>query len=315
MHKNTMKRIISYLLLSLFFFIMITGCSSSSSTQNNFEHIRPEYETAFYFDLFTAASKDSPRNGIIELQNYDDDICFQVENAGKERQLAVQIFIDCKLMPIIIDGIEYETFTIDSGEALSEVYSFKLAEPLDTNTNHSMLAILIADTDTSTSQADFEVTDQYSIALDHILMFGEDLPMAQADYGYEEVGLVTEYQSTGLLLNTDIENNTRSVPERQITVHPGEEFSLQYQVGGYPDCEEVAVIITIGLKQAQINNQDYILCQVKDGELVHGVANLKAPLEAGEYEIMGWAVKDPFGTDKSEYIPLDAAYRFTLTVE
>ncbi len=315
MRKNIMKRIISCLLLSLFSLIMIAGCSSSSSTQSSLEHLQPGYATGYYFDVFTPASKDSPRNGIIELQNYNDEICFQIENAGQERQLGVQIFIDCKLASIIIDDTEYETFTIDAGESLSKIYSFKLAEPLDTNTNHSMVAILIAGADIYTAQAEFEMTDRYSIALDHVLMFGKDLPMAQADYDYEEVGLVTEYQSTGLLLNTDIKNNTRAIPERELTVHPEEAFSLQYQVGGYEDCEEVAIIITIGLKQAKINNQDYILCQVKDGELIHGVADLKAPTEAGKYEIMGWAVKDPFDTDKSEYFPLDAAYRFTLTVK
>ena len=314
MNTDFKKQIAPWLLLSVLFLTMITSCSSTpTTTQGNLEHIQTGY--SYYFDVFTPASKDSPRNGIIELQDYDDDIYFQIENAGQKRQFAVQIFIDCRLTPVIINGIEYETFIIDSDEILSEVYSFKLAEPLDTNKNHSMLAILIAGTDIYTNHVEFAMTNQYSIALDHILMFGEDLPMAQADYDYEKVELVTEYQSTGLLLNSDIENNTRAIPEREMILHQGEEFSLQYQVGGYPDCEEVAVIITIGLKQAKINNQDYILCQVKDGELVHGVANLTAPAEAGEYEIMGWVIKEPFDTDKSEYFPLDASHRFTLTVE
>ncbi len=313
MNKNFKNCIMLCILVSLF--LMIAGCSSASPVQSDFEHIDPGYTNSYYFDVFTPASKDSPRTGIIELQSYDDDIYFQIENAGQERELAIQIFIGCRLTPIIIDNVEYETFLIDSKEILSETYSFKLAKPLDTSKNHSMLAILIAGSDIYTNQVEFEMTNQYSIALDHVLMFGEDLPMAQSDYGYEEVGLVTEYQSAGLLLNTDIENNSRAIPEREIIVHPEEEFSLQYQVGGYQDCDEVAVIITVGLEQAKINNQDYILCKVREGELIHGTAGLKAPAEAGEYEIMGWVIKNPFDTDKTEYFPLDAAYRFTLTVK
>lgn len=309
------KTLVSCLLLSILLFGVVVGCSSTPSTKSSLEHIQSGYTNSYYFDVFTLTSKDKARNGIIELQNYDDDIYFQIENAGQEKQFAVQIYIDCKLASIIIDDIKCETFIINSEDVASEVYSFKLAEPLDTNVNHSMLAVLIAGSNIYTKNVEFDVTNQYSIALDHILQFGEDLPMAQSNYSYEEVSLVTEYQSTGLLLNTDIENNTRIIPERELIVHPGEDFSLQYQVGGYQDCETVAIIITIGLKQAQINNQDYILCQINNGELVHGVANLKAPTEVGEYEIMGWVIKNPFDMNKGNYFPLDAAHRFTLTVK
>ena len=90
------------------------------------------------------------------------------------------------------------------------------------------------------------------------------------------------------------------MPDRELKLQAGEEFSLQYQVGGYEDCEEVAVIITIGSDQCDINNQDYILCEVEGGELVRGIANINAPQQVGEYEIMGWVIKDPFDADKTE---------------
>lgn len=311
---NYRKQIALWLLLAILCSAMFVGCSSA---QDSFDHTQPDDNTYsyYYFDVFTSASKDNWRNGVIELQDCNEDIYFQVENVGKKRQFAVQIFMDCRLTPIIIDGIEYETFIIDADEEMSNIYSFRLAEPLDTSMNHSMLAILIAGSDIYTNQVEFDLTDQYSIALDHILLFGEDLPMAQADYDYEKTELVTEYQSTGLLLNTDIENHTRAVPEREIIVQQGEEVSLQYQVGGFEDCKEVAVIITVGLKQAKINSQDYILCKVNDGDLVRGVVNLNAPVKAGSYEIMGWVVEEPFDTDKSEYVPSRASIRFALTVQ
>lgn len=297
--------------------IALTGCNNSRIREENdgVQHLVSENTRGYYFDLYTAKSKNLERKGIIELQEYNDDMLFRVENGGQQRQFSVQVFIDCRQVPIKIDGTEYNTFFIDAPENFGRDFTFQLAEPIDTNYNHSLLAILTAGTDVLTNEVNFEMSNNYSIAIDHMLSFGRDNAMAQSEYNIEKTETVTGYQAAGLLLNTDTREYKRTMPGRELKLPAGEKFSLQYQVGGYEDCEEVAVIITIGLEQSNINNQDYILCEVENGELVRGIVNINAPQQEGEYEIMGWVIKDPFDADKTEYRPLDSSYRFTLNVE
>ena len=288
------------LMISLMQIIILTGCNNTGiqGKDDGIQHLVNENTYGYYFDLYTTKSKDQERNGIIELQEYNDDIFFRVENEGQQRQFSVQVFIDCRQVPIKIDGTEYDTFFIDAPENFGHNFTFQLTEPIDTNYNHSLIAILTAGTDVLTNEVNYKLSNNYSIAIDHVLSFGQDNPMVQPEYNIEKTETVTGYQATGLLLNTDIEDYKRTMPDRELKLSSGEEFSLQYQVGGYEDCKEVAVIITVGSEQVDINNQDYILCEVDNGELVRGIANLDAPKQAGQYEIMGWVVKEPFNADK-----------------
>jgi len=274
-----------------------------------------DMSSGYYLDLYTNDSKDKERNGKIELDSWDDEMFFEVENQGKARKLSIQMYVDYKQAPIIIEENKYDIFVIDASEEYSNVFSFRLEESLDTNMNHSLLTILTAGSDIYTSQTEFELTDSYSIALNHILSFGKDNTLVNSLYDYEEAEIATEYNSTGLLLNTDITKRSRKLPERELAVKANDSFDLQYQVGGYEDCSNIAIIITVGFNQAKINNQDYLLCETKNGELLTGIANLKAPENPGLYEIMGWAITNPFNDDKSHYLPLESSFRFTLKVE
>ena len=305
------------LIIVLMQIVALTGCNSFriNKKDDEVQHLVSENTKGYYFDLYTAKSKNQERKGIIELKKYNEDMFFRVENGAQKRQFSVQVFIDYRQVPIKIDGTEYDTFFIDAPENFGRDFTFQLVEPIDTNYNHSLLAILTAGTDVLTNEVNFKMSDNYSIAIDHVLSFGRDNAMVQPKYNIEKTETVTEYQAAGLLLNTDIKEYKRTIPDRELKLLAGEEFSLQYQVGGYENCKEVAVIVTIGSKQSDINNQDYILCEVENGALVRGTANINAPHQEGKYEIMGWVIKDPFDVDKTEYMPLDSSYRFTLNVE
>lgn len=291
--------------------VTIAGCAQNDGSV---EHIVSENSTGYYFDVYSSESKDDTRNGVIKLQSSDDALYFEIENSGQERQFSVQVYLDYQQIPFIVNETEYTTYLVDASSQTSKTYEFHLANSIDDKYNHSLLVILTAGSDVLTNKVDYEMTDQYSIALNHVLSFDKKLPLFSANYAYEKSNVISE-QSTGLLLNSDLKSRSRAIPQRELRVKRNETFSLQYQVGGYTDCDEVAVVITIGLDQVQINDQDYLLCQTKGGSLVQGIATFTAPENAGEYELMGWVIKKPFNVDENEYIPLDSAYRFTLVVE
>lgn len=317
--KETVISKLSFLskgIIIVFFILLLTACTSNENQSNKvkLENIISENSHGYYFDIYTADSRSEERNGKIKLDSFEDTMYFKVENAGQKRQLSVQIYIDYEQVPIKINDIEYDTYLIDAAGDYSKEFSFQLVKPIDIEYNHSMLAILTAGSDVYTSQVDYR-SESYSIALNHILIFNQENPFIEAEYKYEKASVVMDDQYTGLFLNTDIVNNTRQMPEKELIVGRSEEFTLQYQVGGYEDCDEMAIIITVGLRQTEINNQKYLLCKSENGGLLYGNATIQAPEQEGLYEIMAWVVKNPFAIDKAEYRPLDSAYRFTLKVE
>ena len=54
-----------------------------------------------------------------------------IENAGEDRQIAVQIFIDYIQVPMIIEGETYQTFFVDTDKSFSKEFCFQIAETLE----------------------------------------------------------------------------------------------------------------------------------------------------------------------------------------
>lgn len=54
-----------------------------------------------------------------------------IENAGEDRHIAVQIFIDYIQVPIIIGGETYQTFFVDADKSFSKEFCFQIAETLE----------------------------------------------------------------------------------------------------------------------------------------------------------------------------------------
>ena len=185
--------------------VALTGCNNSRTSEkdNEVQHLVSENTRGYYFDLYTTKSKNQERKGIIELHEYNDDMFFRIENGGQQRQFSMQVFIDCRQVPIKVNGTEYDTFFIDAPENFGRDFTFQLAEPIDTDYNHSLLAILTAGTDVLTNEVNFKMSNSYSIAIDHVLSFEKDNAMTQPKYNIEKTETVTGYQATGLLLNTD----------------------------------------------------------------------------------------------------------------
>ena len=63
----------------------------------------------------------------ISVNNGNDNLYFMIENAGEDRQIAVQIFIDYIQVPMIIEGETYQTFFVDADKSFSKEFCFQIA--------------------------------------------------------------------------------------------------------------------------------------------------------------------------------------------
>ena len=250
-----------------------------------------------------------------EMDAYDEPFCISLKNWGLERELGIKVLVDLRQVPIRVDGEIFEdAYTVSAGPAYEEPVYFELVEPLDRETNHTMQVLVIASPHTLTRDVDFAMSDWYSLSFDHRLVFDPELPLQAPAYAPEKTAYVRDAQVSGFQLHPDAEKVGRYRPARELTVRPGESFALFYQALGSPRCEgEMAVFMTLGLEQASLNGQDYLLLRSKDGKTQSGEVRVLAPQEPGTYELMSWMVENPFAEEALDN-PLRSAYRFTLNV-
>ena len=319
MRKKTVIFLAAILLL-----VLLGGCGSEEEFVTEFaddkmegmEYLYAGNEYGYYFDVYSEISKDKPRNGIMEMEKYSDDLYFMIENAGMERKMAVQVFIDYVQVPILVDGQKYFTYMVDADEHFSETFCFQLRDKISESVNHKATIAMTAYADKNEMDAEDEVTvDSHSLAYDMILVFNEENELVTDTlYDYEEARELYKDMYSGLIINTDMEEFKRKSPPRSLEVKPGEKIKLSYHTGGFDDCQEVLIILSLGMEQIQINNQNFIKCKVGEGNLFNGILEITAPEEEGRYDLTGWAVKDPFSESAGELVLLCDMPRFTIDV-
>lgn len=312
--------------VSFFLLMLIGGCRSeetadiveiSGEKMEGMEHIYADNKYGYYFDIYSEQSKDSERNGIIEMESGLDNLYIMIENAGMERKMAVQIFIDYVQVPILIDGQEYITYMVDADERFSKEFCFQFRDRINESVNHKITVVMTAYADINEMNAGDEITfGSHSLAFDMILKFSDKNELFTDElYDYEEARELYEDMYSGLIINTDLEEFKRKSPPRSLEVKPGEKIKLSYHAGGYDDCQEVLILLSLGMEQTQVNSQNFIKCKVSDGEIFNGILEITAPIEEGKYDLTGWLIKDPFSESAPAYVPLSDIPRFTIDVQ
>lgn len=305
--------------------LCISGCSKTNydtKTENHakkiegMEYLYEDNPYGYYFDIYSKLSKESVRTGIIEVNSIKENLYFFVENAGKQREIAIQFFINYKQVPVLIEGKKYDTYYINADSKFSNEYSFQIAYPLEENTNYKLMAAMTVSSDIYTTDTSEKIaSDIYSIAYDVILQVDSMYELCKdKEQGYEIPK--TEYNDLweGILINNDIVEWKRSLPPKEIVCKTNEEIRLQYQVGGFDNCHCAMLILSLDMKQIDINDKNYVLFDVGDGLIENGCITIKTPKQPGSYDLTGWLVEDPFDKNSIDYIPLRAIPRFTITV-
>lgn len=294
--------------ISIFSLVRIMRQTSDAARS----HISSDNLTGYYFDVYTADMMEQPRSGQLHYSDNDAPLGFTVANASQARQFAVQFFLDYQLTPIEIDGTVCETFLIDAGAGFSQDYTFDFAQKIDTTKNHKLLAILTAGSDISTAAVDFELSNHYSLAFDFTLLCEGANTLALHALPNQPADPVTEYDSAGLLVNIDTHGRSRAVA-REVFASKGETLTLQIQANNTGQSEQAGVVLTCGLQQLSMNGEPMIAYSMAEG-LISGIVEVTVPQTPGSYEIMAWLIPSPC-EQTNDYLPLEAAYRFTLTVK
>ena len=63
----------------------------------------------FYFDFYSESDPNRMDDTIL-MKDCTEELCFMVESAGQQREMAVQILIDYVQVPVIVDDEIYTTY-------------------------------------------------------------------------------------------------------------------------------------------------------------------------------------------------------------
>ena len=320
------------LCIAVILVLMLVGCgedrkseSKSSSEEaanieimDGMEHLVADNEYGYYFDIYSKSGEQKNNSSKIPINSSRDNLYFMIENAGEDRHIAVQIFIDYIQVPITIEGQTYETFFVETDKNFSKEFCFQIAEKLDESVDHKIMAAMTIYSDKYVKDSELEyTTNGYSIALDAVLDIAgnTDQLFVNKLYNYEKTREAYEDMWYGILINTELQDFKRRVPQKEVIVQKNEKKDFVYHVGGYDDCTEALVILCIGMKQVDVNQQKYMLFQMEKGKIQDGLVTITMPDEEGYYDLTGWIIKNPFSEEKTEIDLVSDTWRFTLNVQ
>ena len=230
-------------------------------------------------------------------------------------------FVDYEQADIVVDGERMHSFpisaTAENGLSCTR-FQFQLADPPDPSRNHKLCATVLLDADAYASQG-LGVTIQHGTAQNYDLCYAPENPLVEPSVPYESSAEIQpRSQATQMLLlheDPDLLGEYDAVPE--ITCAPGEEILLHYRIGGegrFGGAEAYAILFTVGLVSTPVNGQPYLLVQTPEDTPVLGAFTFTAPEKEGYYEIMAWAIHDPFSETPPKYSNHWLSPRFTLHV-
>ena len=216
-----------------------------------------------------------------------------------------------------IEGETYQTFFVDADKSFSKEFCFQIAETLDESVDHKIMAAMTVYSDKYVKDSELEyTTNGYSIALDAVLDIAgnADQLIMNKLYNYENPRESYKDMWYGVLINTELQDFKRRVPNKEIIAQKNERKDFVYHVGGYDDCTEALVILCMGMEQVDVNQQKYMLFKLEKGKIQDGLVTITMPDEQGCYDLTGWIIKNPFSEEKTEINSVSDTWRFTINV-
>ncbi len=315
-----MKKIVYIILVFLFSGIMVS-CGDRKESVLGEKIIEEEIveeiqnEDGLCFNIKGAEGEEEnyvimPENGMFFME---------LESGGKdERTVSLQVLLDYKQIPIIIDDKEYETYTIHTNDNFSIEKSFFFAEDIDTSVNHKMTVIVTRDSEKNAGSVSEEYHRLYgnSLIIDTYLMISPENKLYRSNV-YKELKELYEENTFSGISFTQEGGKKRKVMDLNTIVPCGENLEIFFHAGGYEESEEVLIFMNNGMKQESIDGQDYILCKTGNKKIGRGICKIQIPNQAGKYDRMGIIVNNPFievDQRRTRWETLDFDFRFTLDV-
>lgn len=311
-----MKKI---LIAAAILIVLLCGCSNAAEAPAKAaeDRIRVPAGSAYYMRL--TGEEERGENIVPQgiVLGEDNELNFEAgvtAGADKER-MALQVLIDYKQVPLIVDGETYDTYYMEAQDNIPIAKKIKLAADIDRSVDHKITALLLYGLQVPAADADSYTMDN-AVAMDELLICDEKKDnLIRSDAAYETDYREYEEISGGIFLTLEEDEDKRAIPGSVIHAKPGENVQVYYHLSGFTQSGETLVFLNIGEKQANINGKDFLLFWEDCADRVlYGKLEMTAPTEEGKYEVSAWAVSNPY-SGSVEGSMIGGSPRFTLCVE
>ena len=323
------------LFVGIVFLVYLLHIDSSNSHTNTseliketpFENLHPEFENSYYIDVYNDNSTDQLKEkNTIFLSDANNPIYLEFAEVGSSTQVIMVLYYDYVPIKFSIDGKNYvESYTFDATDSMKVAIPVFLDEE-QLNRDDALHKLFVTFTVSPNHHAaEYDrVTNFYgaNAVYDLVYSLSSMEPVfeseKQHDYFIPDGNHMDSFSP--LTLNTDygakelIENDGILRPEPLIEHKQGTPFKLMYFLDK-SEASNTLLIITINFSQAKINGKNYYALSL-DGNAgtAYGEIEIALPNEPGMYEIIGYAIQNPFSPITSDKVLVDSSYRFTLNL-
>ncbi|MCG8485582.1 MAG: hypothetical protein MJA31_19905 [Clostridia bacterium] len=250
-----------------------------------------------------------------------------IDNSGDITEVLLQIYYDYELINFKVSDNEYSTqyaFDIKDGKKIKIPVHIDENALKDDNKIHKLLIVFTEGYNQNAAQFD-RVTDEYG--LNQIYDVVHTLDYSNEVYMEGEINKIIpktnfEKSYSNLLLNLDYNNSEMKNkggiinPEPSMQIEKNTQLPLMYNIDKYKVKNDCLIIITANYKPLKINENNYYQLIKLDGEkgTANGSINIMTPNKSGNYEIIGYVIRDPFKKQSSPDNIVDTSPRFTMVV-
>jgi len=334
-HKNNIrtKLLVSIITIAI---LLCSSCSSKTKHINrNAEIKKLEYNSEYAstgvkvcaLDVNTiTTTEEDHRDHKLYLPEFDEPIYITFGLAGADSQAILRLYYDYEPISFLTaESLNYTDeyiFNIADGTRL-EIPVYLSSDLGKDDLTHKLMVVVIIDCDRHASEID-NITDlmMYGSTGVFDLSFTEaanrrETTIAESKYSILNADNYGKFSYTSLNFTDgmqDLSSQGFYEPEKIYVKNMGEVCSLNYTVSKFDNkVENALILLTVGYRPIQINNQDYLFINLGDNTTAAGEISFELPDEAGKYDVIGYVVFNPFSYTSMDLCDIPQSNtRFTI---
>lgn len=294
-----------------------------------FENNLPDtFKSSYYIDVYNDNSDDRLKEAsTILISEKDKPIYVEFVQTGSSVDVLMNIYIDFKKVDFRVEDLEYQkdyTFSAVDGYKFKIPVYFNEETNLEDGKKHKMLVTFTSAPEQHIAQYDrtthfYGINGIYDISTNLNAEYSLDIEELN-DFGTVPENNFNESYSC-LVLNTDYENQaywtTKNIlnPKPCIEAERESKLKLMYNIEK-KNCSGVMLLVTIGNDPVYINGDPFKYIQLDEGDgTANGTIEISVPNEPGMYEVIAYAIYNPFNRITTDIKLAESSERFTLLVK
>ena len=301
-----------------------TGNSEEKIEVVEFENKLPDaYKSSYYIDVYNSNSTDYLKETYtVVIEDENSPIYIEFAQMGSTSEVLMKIYFDFMPIEFKVEEAELSSeYVFEAQNGMKMKFPIYIGEDMDLSDKKTHKLFITFTSIPNEHISDYnQTTDFYGVnAIYNITR------LAKSDYSDDLRCLSDSYvlpqnnykESFGtFILNTDYDNDEyRSnrgvkIPEPSISAGQGSILQLMYNIDkcGF---ENVLLLLTVDYT---VNNSKVVMLDGEEGT-ANGAIEIIVPEKSGLYEVIAYAIYDPFGAVTGENHLADCSYRFTLSVK